>query len=573
MKKNSTRNLLIVTLAIQTLALPSISYAAPNRILARDRIAKWDYHRSNYDENGDIRIKPSTTLFDTENEGVKIQDSRLPKIYVDEIDYGNDVIIDVNMDSNDSQKWLDSIYKITKVDNEFSDNKKLEQNIQYKIENNKITLYSKSRAIDSNDVHRIKIYSTGYGDKEILIHIVKTGKIVLSGSTLSYNDVIFKLEDFNYGIKNPVYEVLLDDEVLEGNCEEYHIVSELIRLENKALDKLTPGKHKIVVKAFGYKNFEKEFFLDKNKRSNIEFKKHNNEKIDEIFISNKKTSLDAVSAATKKGSETSDIDVVSSATGSTVQNINLVFDFDLVANAKILEGLSLETEYSKKVLDRWNSSIKEYVQEDNDENLYTWMHYQDSINEYKLRDEYLSFQDYLKTENPTTTKNRSYAYKFVLEDGLLGDVQRYDQVGSKSVKVEEVKDNIDKENVELKAEDIEFIKNIEKIYIGNTEISKNEYNIEGNKINLNINRFSTGRNTVKIISKGYNDIYLEISRYKEIEEFEISKTKDMLKISGVNDDYIKNFKGIFLNGKGLFNKSQVGSGEDYNIEDNNIYIL
>lgn len=126
MKKNLTRNLLIVTLAIQTLALPSISYAAPNRILARDRIAKWDYHRSNYDENGDIRIKPSTTLFDTENEGVKTQDSRLPKIYVDEIDYGNDVIIDVDMDSSDSQKWLDSIYKITKVDSEFSDNKKLE---------------------------------------------------------------------------------------------------------------------------------------------------------------------------------------------------------------------------------------------------------------------------------------------------------------------------------------------------------------------------------------------------------------------------------------------------------------
>lgn len=460
MKKNLTRNLLIVTLAIQTLALPSISYAAPNRILARDRIAKWDYHRSNYDENGDIRIKPSTTLFDTENEGVKTQDSRLPKIYVDEIDYGNDVIIDVDMDSSDSQKWLDSIYKITKVDSEFSDNKKLEQTIQYKIGNNKITLDNKSRAIDSNDVHRIKIYSTGYGDKEILIHIVKTGKIILSGSTLSYNDVIFKLEDFNYGIKNPVYEVLLDGEVLEGNCEEYHIVSELIRLENKALDKLTPGKHKIVVKAFGYKNFEKEFFLDKNKKSNTEFKKHNNDKIDEIFISNKKTSLDAVSAAKKKGSEISDIDVVSSATGSTVQNINLVFDFDLVANAKILEELSLETEYSKNVLDRWNSSIKEYVQEDNDENLYTWMHYQDSINEYKLKDEYLSFQDYLKMGNSTTTKNRSYAYKFVLEDGLLGDVQRYDQVGSKSVKVEEVKDSIDKENIELEAEDIEYRKNL-----------------------------------------------------------------------------------------------------------------
>lgn len=46
----------------------------------------------------------------------------------------------------------------------------------------------------------------------------------------------------------------------------------------------------------------------------------------------------------------------------------------------------------------------------------------------------------------------------------------------------------------------------------------------------------------------------------------------MLKISGANDDYIKNIKGISLNGKGLFNKSQVGSGEDYNIEDNNIYI-
>ena len=47
----------------------------------------------------------------------------------------------------------------------------------------------------------------------------------------------------------------------------------------------------------------------------------------------------------------------------------------------------------------------------------------------------------------------------------------------------------------------------------------------------------------------------------------------MLKISGANDDYIKNIKGISLNGKGLFNKSQVGSGEDYNIEDNNIYIV
>lgn len=142
--------------------------------------------------------------------------------------------------------------------------KKIQQLI---IKDGKVVIDADSKAlVDLNQVHKIRIKFKGYNNAYVNIEIIKeAGEMQLSSdfNYWAYNELLFELKDLTYGLINPIYEVSLDGQILTGDCVDYHIVSNLVRLENGSLNKLTEGKHTLVVKAYGYEDYTRTFYLSK----------------------------------------------------------------------------------------------------------------------------------------------------------------------------------------------------------------------------------------------------------------------------------------------------------------------
>lgn len=584
MKLKNMKKVMAISLISSQIFSTSLSFASPDKIFTHSIVPKWDYHQRNFDEDGNVRIKPQTVLFDTENEVEEDINKDIPQInHIKEL-YSND--IKVEFDAVEYKNWQENIYKIVKEDTD-TNNPNLESEINYKLEDGIITLFGDSRAIDDNKVYNIKVYSAGFDDVCFTIELLKEGSILIHPDFKPVEglDLMFVLEDFNYAVKNPAYEVLLDGEVLEGNCKEYHIVSNIIRLENEALKKITVGKHELVVRAYGYKDFVKRFKVTKNDGTYILNYPH--EEIDNLIekeervtraLENKAKNrvkrsmkVDALSSATSSsgGSNSSDPDVVSGASGSINQNINLVFDFDLLSNAKILEKLDMQTPHSSKIVELYNTSDKDFARKNDIDKSVSWIGYTNAYLDGQFDDKYISFEDYLNSPNAKLDPNKPYNVKYVLEDGLYGDVIAYNEVNKKETP-SLTYDDVSKlnNNYEINIMDSEYLNSITKIKVNANILYKDEYKKQFGKIVIKNNRFTRGDNTITLYSNDYQNkeinVFMEAQDVKLYIDGKININEDV-KILGASKDYIRNIEGLYLNGRGLFSDVAVTTDYDYKI--------
>lgn len=112
----------------------------------------------------------------------------------------------------------------------------------------------------------------------------------------------------------------------------------------------------------------------------------------------------------------------SSGSGSSAISANLIFDSDLLVNARLLEKLDMETDASKAVIDWWYGVIDDAVYDEGDE-YYDWVDYINSVETQKAKEgRILPFTEY-KSEGEINPNNPATA-KEVLEDGLLGEIQQ-----------------------------------------------------------------------------------------------------------------------------------------------------
>lgn len=132
--------------------------------------------------------------------------------------------------------------------------------------------------------------------------------------------------------------------------------------------------------------------------------------------------IDMMSSATTGGSGSSSGDA--SDGGSDTMSADLLFDADLLTNALLLNELGVNNEYATAVADRWLSDMSGYdaVLDSNGE-FYSFIDYRNAVEEAKVAGKYLTFADYVKSENAVMTPNRPYAVKEVMEDNLLGETQ------------------------------------------------------------------------------------------------------------------------------------------------------
>ena len=569
MKKSVAKKISISLLAVQLFSVTSYSLAAPSQVMGYKSIRKWDYHKSHYDKNGRIRISPEKTTFDTSK---KVVLDKSPKLYAGETKHGEDVVIKVEKDHKDSRTWIDSIYRITRVASLNGDNPATESDIEYSFDGDKIILKGKSRAIDFNGLHTIKIYSKDFDTRKMDIHIVEKGSINIHPDfrTVEGKDLLLVLEDFNYRIENPVYEVLVDDVVLNRDNDEYHVVSNVIRIKKGGLNYLKEGRHTVKVRAYGYEDFVKSFIVDGRRQNNILSMNSL------ASVENKDVQVMASASKLPPKKESEGVDATTSATGSLDQNVDLLFDFDLVANALILKELGLETENSRDVLDVWYSAQKTSAIGKDRNKAVSWIDYTNKVIDKKYNGDHITFEDYLESSDVKLNLNRGYNYKNVLEDGLLGEVQSYDQATKekyKGLKELTIKHG---EALEIESDNLDFIESMSKIIVNHNQLAKKEYRVDGNKLIIENKRFNPGKNSLVLFSNTYKDEILEFEYLKTVAKPTIYKDKhENIIISGLEEGYLKNFKGISLNSRGLFSDESMGkqNSYDYRIERDKIVVL
>ena len=558
-----------------------IENEAPDKILVSGPISKFDYHQTNYDKQGNTRIKPNKTTFST-SKYIETYDETLPKLNIEKTKIGNDVVINIIDNSKEARKWKNHIYSIEVVDEH---NPNLVSKLQYSLQNGKIVINKNSSAINQrNGIHNIRIKSKGYNDLNTKIEIMNpSGKILLSGDYNFYakNELLFELENFNYGAINPIYEVVLDGNVLEGNCKDYHIVSNLVRLENNCIEKLTKGRHELIIKAHGYEDFKRIFSLEdapdslqnpsmgKGEKSEIIKHKGNKKDVDVIGSASvkkeHKKDVDAIGSASVKKEHKKDVDVIGSASGGSVNmRGNIVYDFDLLSNAMILKNLGMETKESSEVLSWWHAMTKDAILTNESQKVIDYKKYKNAVNEANMNGSYLTFKDYYNSIKESDYLNRPYQVKYILEDGLFGEAQLYSQENLKITPNVNVTKSKEKIYIDID-NDTQYLNNIEKLWANMNILSQDSYKIKGNRIIINdLSKLSYGDNIIKIQSKGYKELSIKINTSKSLPDLDLSKDENENIVLKLDKNYKDNIQSIILNGKTLLNDLQVGnSNGDY----------
>ena len=398
----------------------------PDKILAHASIPMWDYYLTNYDDDGNARVKPSKTSYDL-SEKKSAHASYAPDAVMKE-DGSGTVSIMFNYNTEEERTWFDGIEKLALVS---YDEQKRTLNSKLNFEMKKNVAHGKGYVGELN----IPLNQTNFGrngryyvrvtSKEgattlAPIHVVNEKKptLTMKETPQSGMNLHFAVSDLVYGITSPVERVTLKNpsgEIIElQKFDDWYLLNQdLFVLYNDKTDHLaTNGKYTLTIYANGFQSFSKNFKVTNGAEASAEKKT--------IRKSRNAYSVDAVSSATSGGSSSGSTD--SDGSGSLAISANLIFDTDLLVNAYILENTDTSCDAAEAVIKWWESAIRDAVYSLDDKELYTWHDYVDQCEGEKTEnDRMLSFEQYRKSgeiyaNHPATAKE-------VLEDGLLGDIQ------------------------------------------------------------------------------------------------------------------------------------------------------
>lgn len=543
---------------------PLTAYAAPEEVLTHKPLAVWDYLLPTYDNDGKVMIKSESTFSTTPKDPYAKEYGKplFVKVYSDQ---NKDIGISPQIQTELEREWFKGINRIS-VMSSYSDSAGAESNVIYKLTETGIIIDSKSEAINQNGAYILKIYSSKGGFVKVPLEVQAPApelRIHPNYQPVVNLDILFELRQFNYAITNPIYEVVLDGKVLKGNCVDYHVVSNLIRLENGGIIK-TPGKHQLTVKAKGFKDATLEFLVSESINGYTPPAKDHNTEISKPNSVSKVLSIDALTAATGSSAGGS-----GGSGGSVMRGAKLIFDFDMIANAYILESLGLATAESKRVVEIWESAAKEAARLKGSDTFYEWGAYKDALMKAALKGENLDFKAYIQNEQAEKWPNRPYEVKYVLNNGLFGDILNFGSIDLKPAPAYQVlKANLT-EGLTLNSS-AEFIKGIKQVKkAGYTQISNKDYSVSGSALTINPNQLNFGNNTFTIESEGFNPLEVKFTLEKESVQLKLQSPATYgksVQIIGFGDDYAKRISALSLNGKALLSKAAAGTSGTFEVK-------
>lgn len=574
---------------------PVVKAQEPMYFLTHAAIPTWDYHLTNYDEEGNARVDLKKTTFDlkeTRKEDVKYYapDAELSKDTDADNLYGvsGNVEILFNYTTQEEKDWFDAIAdegalallsndeRLSTLNDQLTYTKDTTEHGENVV--GRITIPIGQNNFYSNGRYKVRIRSNGNKTLIASIHVVNAQapsmKISETGAIKSGQNVHFQVENMVYGITVPIEMVTLktpsgEVKTLE-KITDWYLIGDTFVLYNDVNAESgrnnieQPGVYTLTVYANGFKTMSKSF--------TVAGEATKAEKTAKTY--------DVVTRATSSGNTGSSSE---GENGSSVMPANLVFSEDLLSNAKILVALGVKNASAEAVAGRWDDQITacDAVYGEDGVVFYDYTSYYDAVQEAKLNGQYLSFAEYIADESAVTTENRPYAVKVVLEDGLLGETQYNGTYKGKEAPVlkldadaEFAAEGKDLVLISQDARAAEYFEKITGIYVNQNwkELTKDQYSTEDGKLVIKASALTLGTNTVEIKAEGFKNNTLSVE-YKKVLEENLSLGSDkeqynrgenvVLTVNGSEGDFLKNLNAVKVDGRNIYAKGVAGSDYYY----------
>jgi len=424
----------------------------PDYILSRGRVSKFDYLLAPKDKEGRDRILPATTTFDLLQERKENSDAVTTQFYVKAVEINaegkgvqkDNIVIKFNVENEEQKKWFEGIDSLKIMNNE---NWPVNQNPTFTKEV-KDTKHGKNGIIQiptgqdnmrSRGIYRVNIHSN-YTNETVTVpfELVSSAKFSLKqrvetanpkvGERVQFNVEASGGESFGNDLKIDSMRVTLkkpSGKVVELKyIDDFFSFGDLFVLygkssnEEKTVNTDEVGVYTLTLKYSGYQTIKKKFevypgqsFL-KEEDSETELKAKKSAR-------SKPVEIDAVSSATT-GSVSGKKSSGSSGGGQYVDG-RMVFDYDLLTNALILNEIEALNEDAQAVAKRFfDTTESDYIYKDGAEKLYRFTDYMDAYKEARLAGgKSLSFKEYTDSHAAASYAGPNEVQN-VLEDGSLG---------------------------------------------------------------------------------------------------------------------------------------------------------
>ena len=504
-----------------------VTDTAPDYMIAHGAVAVWDYHLTNYDKDGNVRIEPSKTTFNISGETA----SDVPAFYSADAELSaqgsGSVTIKFAQKTDADKAWFTAIPEngALKLVAYNENQNVLNDSLNYtKNSNGTLTIALGQTNFTSNGRYYVSVQSSGHDTALVPIHVVneKAPSLALSGSgtIVSGKNVSFKINDMTLGVTNPTYaaELTRPDGTtvsLEMITDWYQIGDSLFLYNDTNNNIPYNGSYTLTVHSNGFKDMRYTFTVTDGQTAPKAANR-----------SARSLNVDAVSRATSTGGTGGG----SSEGGSATMSADLKFDADLLINAKLLVNLGIANDDAKAINDRWEYEMSGWdsVWSDSEDKGYKWKDYITAVSDARTRGEYLTFAEYADGAE-WDSNGAPNAIKSVLEDNLLGETQYNGSwvgqtapgltlVDSKGQPVDTVAEGND---IILKG-DAEYLKKVDSLNINNwsLDLPKSDYTIKDDTLTIDKDALgleNPGSNKIVLYADGYRANYLNVTMSKALE--------------------------------------------------------
>lgn len=487
----------------------------PKYLLTRGRVSIYDYYLGPKDKEGKEKLYPSTTTFDLaesrkENSKNVSTQYYVKPVAIDEHGRGIDgqqLVAKFSLSGEEQTKWFKAIDKISLL--RYEDNTLINGNLTFDVSteaskygtNGVITIPTNQGNMRNHGLYLLNIHSS-YTEETVTIPVefVKAAKFSLKlqaqsnnakqGERVGFDVVGENGATFGNDLKVDNMQVTLikPDGTSHNltyindffNFINYFIVYGTGGEDGKTVNTDQVGTYTLKVRYAGYQEMETKFEIFPGKAVNTE--DSDSEKAARSAARKKSTGssssstgkkADSVSAATagsigkKKSSKkkASEVDSTSSATGggSTHYDARVIFNYDLLSNALLLNELNLLNSDAAAVVEQYyNMTIDDssYFYNEGAEAFYSYRDYLNANAEKRRAGgKLLSFKDFIATAQKKDYNGPSQVLN-VLEDGRLGALSDFKLVkGEKTPNFTGTTTEVGGE-FSLKTEDKEYLKAI-----------------------------------------------------------------------------------------------------------------
>ena len=593
---------------------------APKYVLSNGPMTKFDYLLETFDNEGKVRKDPAKTTFTLQTKKTDSSTETVPSKYyipvteIDNVGTGN-IKIKLQLENEEQEAWFDGLNNIKLLSEEHNI---INQNLVYN--KSKETKYGKVGVINiplpQNNARSRGDYYVSVGSSKnskrvsLPISLVsKTDfKVVRDSSTPNPKvggDIRFKIEDpkglqsfgNDYGLV--MYKVTLtkpDGSVIElPHYDSWYNIMGLMHISgtDKTSGKVytdVAGVYTATIYAKGYKTMTKKFEVLNSDGSSAATTgdKDSSKPVDAISTptvskthsGNRESSstssvviggytgssssgkkADSVSGATKKSGGKAD--ATSSATGSMMINGYLLYDYDLLTNAMVLNEIGLRSKDSDAVMNWWFDQTPEAIVGDDKGKLYELNSFVDAYKDARLDGNVLTFEDYIKSSD-AKTREMVGNVKNVLENGKLGTEYRYGNLVGEAAPTFTGLTAPVADSFTITTDNADFIKNLNSIMLdgsgsplrSDNYLKQYEIGADGKSIIIYKSAFNkylnplVGKHKIALDSTGFEKIELELNITDTFENIELTDVSDKhetdsaVVIKAVKDDDPK--KGDFL---------------------------